>query len=574
MYNKPWTFNELKFPKPDLHSFEEMYKDAVVRINNAKDGGDVLEVIFESNELSRRSRDLLEVALIRQSQDTTNEKYDEEAKWVNKNLPFFSKATVAFNEAVYNSPFKDYIEEKLGPMYFIKSEIEKKIFCEENIPLIEREAELCAEYQKIIATCNEEVKGEKYRFLALQKLFANENREVRKDAFTAFSTFLKSNSERMEEIWDELIQIRNQMGRNLGYDNYLPVAYYKRGRLDYGPEDVANFRKQVLEEIVPFCNKLFEAQAKRLGVDALMAYDENVVFPDGNAKPKGDAEYMMDKIYDMFHDMSSETDEFINFMTEHELIDCENRPGKAAREYSTIIYSRKAPFIFSFFDGSARSLKNLVGSMGHSFSLYRSSRKQPVDLYFTSSADIMELHVMAMTQFSNKYSDWFFGEEASKYDFYNLHDLMTFIPFGVAVDEFQHICYEHPELTPKERNLQWKKLEEKYMPWRKYDEDDDFMNRGGYWFHKQHIFLYPLYYIEYSLATVNAMEMNSRYVQRPTTAWQEYLELADAGGSNGYLDTLKMANLTPLFKDGAVAHSMSYVKEVLENYLNANSTNE
>ena len=175
---------------------------------------------------------------------------------------------------------------------------------------------------------------------------------------------------------------------------------------------------------------------------------------------------------------------------------------------------------------------------------------------------------MSMIQFSNQYAERFFGDDAEKYKFYNLHDLMTFIPFGVAVDEFQHICYENPDLTPKERSLEWHKLEEKYMPWRKYDDDDEFMKHGGYWYFKQHFFLYPLYYIEYPLATINAMEMNRRYVERPNAAWKEYLELTDVGGSKRYLETLKMAKLTPAFEEGAVANSISYAKSVLEEFIN------
>ena len=567
MNTKTWTFNELKFPKPDLISFEAMYRDAIERIDHAREGSDVLEVIFESNELSRKAKDLLEVALIRQSQDTTNEKYDEDANWVHANLPLFSKAIVEFNDKVYNGPFKDYIEEKLGSMYFIKNDIENRIFCDENIPLSAKEAELCAEYQKIIASFQKEINGQQHGFLSLQKLFSHEDRNVRREAFKAFSDFLEANEPRTREIWDELIKIRNQMGRNLGYDNYLPVGYLKRGRIDYGPDDVANFRKQVIEEVVPFCQELYEAQAKRLGTDPLMVYDESSVFPDGNAKPLGDSEFMLSQVYEMFRKMSPETQEFIDFMLKHQLIDSEIRPGKAAREYSTFINSKKAPFIFSFFDGSARGVKTLVGSLGHSFSTYRSSRKQPIDLYYSATADIMELHVMSMTQFSNRFAEGFFGEDADKYEFYNLQDLMTFIPFGVAVDEFQHICYENPDLTPAERNMEWLKLEQKYMPWRKYDEDNEFMKQGGYWYHKQHILLYPLYYIEYSLATVNAMEMYRRYAEHPGTAWQEYLRLADAGGSKGYLEALKMANLTPAFEEGAVANSISYAKDVLASYI-------
>ena len=565
MNNTPWKLSELKFPKPDLRVVEDINEDVIRRIEEARDGDDVLEVIFEHNELLRKTNDLLEVSLIRQSQDTTSEKYEEERRWVYEHRPLFDKAAVKFNEALYNSPYRDYIREKLGPMYFIKMDIEKKNYCEANIPLTQRQAEIEDEYQKLMATCQVEIDGDTRSFLGLQRLWAHEDREVRKAAFKAFSDFMRDNEAKLEELFDELIKIRTQIGKNLGYDNFLPVAYLERGRISYNQEDVANFRKQVQEEIVPLCVKLFEKQKERLGIDELMAYDEAIVFPDGNAKPAGDPEYLMKQIIEMFHEMSPETSEFIDFMVEHELMDCEVRQGKAAREYSTMLMSRKAPFVFTFFDGTAKSVKNFLGAMGHAFASYRSSRKQPIREYYSSSADIMEIHVMSMTLFTNRFADRLFGEDAKKYEYYNLHDLMTFIPFGVAVDEFQHICYEHPELTPAERNAEWRKLEEKYMPWRKYDEEDEFMARGGFWYHKHHIFLYPLYYIEYPFATVNAMEMYQKYLEHPGTAWREYLTLADLGGSKQYLETLELANITPVFKDGAVAESIGYVKDVLTN---------
>ena len=559
-----WKFSDLKFPKPDLEVFRALYNDAIERVELAPDGAEVLEIVFEIDELSRKAMDLLTATFIHHTMDTTDERYESDQRWVDENQPLFTKSMLGFAESVYNSPYKEYIEEKAGSMYFTKMDIKKKTFCEENIPLRQRESELAYEYQKLIASCSVNIQGEPRTFMGLQGLFSHDDREVRKEAFRAFSGFLSQNEEKLESIWDELISVRTQIAHNLGYDSYVPVAYMERGRLDYGIDDIAKFREQVLEEIVPLCSKLYEAQAKRIGIDKVMAYDEEIVFSDGNAKPIGDKEYTFNQIIGMVREMSPETEEFIGFMLEHELIDYESRPGKAAREYTTMISSRKAPFIFAHFDGTPSSVQYLIEGLGHAFAAYRASRRQPFEEYYSSSADIMEIHSMAMVQFASKYMDRIFGEEAWKYRFANLQSLMTFIPFGVAVDEFQHICYENPNLTPKERTNEWHKLEQKYMPWRTYDEDDDFMARGGYWYHKVHFFVYPLYYIEYSLATVNAMELYKKYIKHPDTAWNQYLTLADVGGSKGCLEILKLANLTPAYEDGAVKESISHVKDVLE----------
>ena len=568
MNSRTWTFSELKIPRPNLDVFNHLYQEAIEKIGNAKDGNDILEVLFEVDALSRRITDVLSATMIRHTIDTSDERYEQDHLWFEEHRPLFTKSILDFNDAIYNSPHKEFVEERIGSMFFVKNDIKKKTFCEDNIPLQQREAELMGEYEAIISSCQEEVLGEPQSFGALQALFSHEDREVRKAAFKAFSKFLESNEEKLEQIWDELLKVRDQMGKNLGYDNYIPLAYLDRLRLSYGQKELESFRQQVLDEIVPLCTKLYEFQAKNLGLDEIKVYDEEILFGDGNAKPLGDSKYMFQKTVDMLRDMSPETDEFIGFMLEHELIDYEIRPEKAPRSYATIMPSRKAPFLFYHFDGSPASLKNLPEGIGYAFAGYKASRRQYLEEYYASSSDIMEIHAMSMVHFANKYAEHFFGEDADKYVFSIFHNYITFIPFSVAVDEFQHICYENLDMTPKERTQVWRDLEKKYMPWRKYDEDDEYMQRGGYWYHKPHFFFHPFYYIEYSLATINAMEMYQKYEERPGTAWKEYLELTDLGGSKSYLETLERSALTPAFEEGAVANSMKYVKNILHEYMN------
>ena len=562
-----WKLKELKFPRPDLNVFTHLYQEAIERVNHANDGDDIIEILFEVDELSRRITDLLTATMIRHTMDMEDEIYERDNRWYEENQPLFTKAILDFNDAIYNSPYKEYIESRIGQMFFVKTDVKKQTFCEENLPLEQRESELIFEYQNLIGSCNVEVMGEPMSFMGLQRLFTDENRDVRKAAHKAFSDFLASIEDDLERVWDELIKVRTQMGKNLGFDNYIPLAYLQRLRLTYGQEEVAEFRKQVLEEIVPLCSKLYDFQAKTLGLDELKAYDEKVIFSDGNPKPAGDRDYMFNQTVQMLRDMSPETDEFISFMLSHELIDYEERPGKAEREYATILPARKAPFVFYHFDGAPANLQNFHEGLGYSFAAYKASRKQHLEEYYASSSEIMEIHSMSMVHFANRYADQFFGEDGWKYVFSILHNYITFIPFSVAVDEFQHICYSDLELTPKERTQVWRDLEKKYMPWRKYDEDDEFMERGGYWYHKPHFFIFPFYYIEYALATINAMEMYQKYEERPSTAWKEYLELTDLGGSKNYLETLKLSNLTPAFEPGAVANSIKYVKTLLEDYM-------
>ena len=512
-----------------------------------------------SNDMATRFM----IVNIRHTLDTGDKFYEDENNWLNEVYPTMMPKMLQLNAAIEESPYRAYVEEKLGKQYFVEMELQKKTFCEANIPLMQAEAKLTDEYQSIMAQCQVEFMGEKRNLYGLQKFFEDDDREVRRAAFKAYSDFYHDNEKRLEEIWDELIKIRNEMGRNLGYENYVPVGYMNQGRTDYGRDEVASFREQVRTVLVPFCEKLYKAQAERLGYDKLYVFDEKKVFPDGNAHPIGDDDFMISEAQKMYHELSPETAEFIDFMIDHELMDLKNKPGKASTGYMTLLPSLKAPFVFSCFNGTIFDMQVLTHELGHAFAGYRACRKQPVQDYFFASTDIAEIHSMSMEQFTYGYAERFFGDDADKYRFAHLQEALTFVPFGVAVDEFQHICYEHPELTPKERTYEWHKLEEKYMPWRTYD-NDEFMERGGYWYHKLHIYLYPFYYINYTLTTMGAMEFKKKYAEDPEKAWKDYLALTDVGGSRSYLEILKCANLSVPFEEGAVERATGYAMDILE----------
>ena len=561
-----WKFSELTYERPDVEEIVRVLRETTRKVKEAKSGEELLALIMEQEEWSRRLNEQLVIVNIRHTLDTADEFYEKENDWVGETVPTIMPDSLALSDAIAESPFRGYIAEKLGKQYFTEIDLQKKSFCPENIPLMQAEHKLTDEYQKIMASCQVEFMGEKRNLYGLQKFFEHEDREVRRQAFKAYSDFYHGHETRLEEIWGELIRIRNEMGRNLGFENFIPVGYMQQGRTDYGQEEVAAFREQVRKELVPFCEKLYKAQAKRLGLDKVYAFDEKMIFPDGNAVPAGDDDFMIRTAREMYHDLSPETAEFIDFMIGHEMMDLKNKPGKASTGYCTILPSRKAPFVFSCFNQTIFDMQVLTHELGHAFAAYRASRIQPVENYFFSSTDIDEIHSMSMEQFAYPYAERFFGADADKFRFAHLQEALTFVPFGVAVDEFQHICYAHPELSPKERTYEWHKLEEKYMPWRTY-QDDEFMERGGYWYHKLHIYLYPFYYINYTLTTIGAMEFKKKYAEDKEAAWKDYLALTDVGGSQSYLEILKLAHLAVPFEEGAVSRACTYAMNILDEQL-------
>ncbi len=559
---KDFKFKDIQYTRPDFEAFQKLAEDNAEKIKNAVSYSEAKKIFLEFDKAESEFFDMGNIAYIRHTIDTSDEFYDKENEFLNEKTPELMPSLLAFSNAVYDSRFKPDFVAEFGEQMFAEIELKRKSFSEKNIPLLQKEAKLCNEYEKIIASADILFDGKHLNLYGIMSYFENPDRNVRHDAYKAYSKFYESNEKNFERIWDELIKVRTEMGKNLGFENYIPLGYMNQGRTDYDEKDVAAFREQVREELVPFCAKLYEAQAKRIGVDKVKAYDEAYLFNDGNAVPVGDDDFLIEQAREMYHDMSKETGEFVDFMLGHDLLDVKNKPKKASTGYMTGLNSIKAPFVFSCFNHTTGDVQVLTHEFGHAFAGYMAMRNQPVSTYYSESTDIAEIHSMSMEQFAYPYAEKFFGDKADKFRFSHLQEALTFVPFGVAVDEYQHIVYANPELTPKQRTAEWKKLEEKYMPWREYD-DIDFFAKGGWWYHKIHIFLYPFYYINYTLTTMGAMEFKKKMHEDKESAWKDYLNLCKVGGSLGYKETLKYANLSLPFEKGSVKRAVSYAEDIL-----------
>ena len=560
--NENFRFKDLPYVRPDFAKVKTELAAITEKMKNAASYEEAKAAYFDFESIMSDLRDAYTIVSIRHTVDTRDKFYDDENEFLSEAFPELSPYTVAFSNALYDGKFKADFEKEFGKQLLSMIELERKSFSEKNIPLQQKEAKLCNEYEKIIASAEIDFDGEKRNLYGVMKYFEDEDREVRKAAWKKYEEFFASHEKRFEEIWDELIKVRNEQGRNLGFENFIPLGYMQQGRTDYNAADVASFREQVKEELVPLCSKLYEAQAKRLNLDKVRVYDENCVFADGNATPIGNDDELVEIAREMYKDMSKETGEFIDFMIDHELLDLKNKPGKASTGYMTSILKYKAPFVFSCFNGTIGDIQVLTHELGHAFAGYEAMRNQPIADYYSESTDIAEIRSMSMEQLAYPYAEKFFGDKADKFRFQHLQEAITFVPFGVAVDEYQHIVYAHPELTPKERTAEWKKLEAKYMPWRDYN-GMEFFGRGGWWYHKIHIFLYPFYYINYTLTTMGAMEFKKKMREDKTSAWNDYMNLCKVGGSKSYLETLAYANLSDPFKPGSVKKAISFAKEIL-----------
>lgn len=554
-------FNEYVYERPDVEAFGNKFKDLLNGFTSAATYEEQDQAMTEINKLRSEFDTLQQIVSIRHSIDTNDEFYKEEQDFFDEKGPIVQEYITEYYRALVSSKFREELENKWGRQLFRLAELSLKIFSPEIIEDLQQENKLTTEYAKLIASAKIPFEGEERTLSQLVPFQQSTDRDMRKRAMEAFSGFMSENEETLDRIYDDLVKIRTNMAKKLGFENFVELGYARMARTDYNADMVAQFRNQVLEYIVPVATKLRERQKNRIGVDELLYYDENFAFKSGNATPKGDPEWIVGNGAKMYSELSKETNEFFAFMQENGLMDLVAKKGKQSGGYCTYISEYKAPFIFSNFNGTSGDIDVLTHEAGHAFQVYE-SRSFEVPEYGFPTYEACEIHSMSMEFFTWPWMDLFFKEEADKYRFDHLASALLFIPYGVTVDEFQHFVYENPDATPAERKQAWREIERKYLPHRDY-AGNEYLERGGFWQKQSHIFNTPFYYIDYTLAQICAFQFWKKMHENREAAWEQYLHLCRQGGSQSFTELVKVAGLISPFEEGCVTSVIGSIEDWL-----------
>ncbi|MBQ6065263.1 MAG: M3 family oligoendopeptidase [Clostridia bacterium] len=534
-------FSELKYERPDAMKLRRELNACIREMKGAADFGSADGAFLRFHEILFKAGTMYIVAQIRSNGNTKDAFYEGEMKFYNLMLPLLMPTLKKALSAALASPFRPQLEERYGAHLFKRAETQIKLFRLSTILPTVRENNLTTAYSKTAAGCSVEFMGEKCNFYGLLRHMQSPDREERRNAFIEWAKLYEGASAELEAQYGKLVKLRRGIAKKLGYESYIDYIYLSRERYDYGPKEAAAFREAVRKYITPLCDKLYREQAARLGVEKLHWYDEHLSYPQGNPVPQGAPEELVEQAREMYADLSPETKAFFDFMTEHELFDLVTRENKHLGGYCTALPEYHAPFIFSNFNGTSADIDVLTHEAGHAFQFYYASRRLPLAEQADSTSEINEIHSMSMELFTYPYMERFFGDRADEYRYSHFCDAVKTIPYLVAVDEFQHLVFENPSSGPADWRRFWKETEQKYMPWRDYD-GNGFLESGGFWMQKQHIFLYPFYYVDYALAQMGAFHLYRRQTETGE-GWDDYLTLCGLGGQYGYFETLERAGI-------------------------------
>ena len=545
-------FSQMVYERPDLEKIKQQLTELTDSLEKAESYEEAKKVFLEEDVFCRHVETLSTLANIRHTIDTRDLFYDEEMNFWNGAEPVLKEYLQKWNETLLNSRFRPEFEKEYGTLMFVKTEMELKTFSPEIIPELQKENELKTAYEKLLASAQIPFEGNTYTLSQLTPFKNDADDERRLAAWKAEGQWYKENQEEFDRLYDELVHVRDTMGRKLGYDGFTELGYYRMQRNCYTKKDVEKFREAVVKYLVPVADEIYKEQAKRLGKTYPMSFADNALeFRSGNPKPCGTPDEILAQGKRFYDELSPETSEFFNMMLDNELLDVLSTKGKAGGGYCTSIPDYEVPFIFANFNGTQHDVEVVTHEAGHAFAAWMNRKRVPMSTVWPG-LEACEVHSMSMEFFAWPWAEGFFGEATRKFYYSHLSGALTFIPYGTMVDHFQHIVYEKPDMTPKERHGVWKELLGIYMPWMKLDGEIPFYSEGEGWQRQHHIYSSPFYYIDYCLAQTVALQFWEKLQKDQKDAWEHYMAYTKQGGSRVFTELLSNAGMESPFEEACL----------------------
>ncbi|CAG7608463.1 hypothetical protein PAESOLCIP111_01066 [Paenibacillus solanacearum] len=496
-------FSELQYISPDY----EQQRAALLKSKEDMAAASSYET-FRDLWISRKNADqylymLTDLAYIRYLTDTSDTFYKSAVHTDGMEEPQIKLLRKECDDVLLDSPYIKEITAEFGEKIIQDLRIKRSLTGEKAIPMQLEENRLSLEYMKLVSS----------------------------------GKTIEAVSDELDDLYTAMIGVRTKLAASLGFDSYIEMAYRIQGRIDYGKQDITSFRSQVLNVITPVC----AAFEKDSPYDGSVATDAV-----GN---------IVHNVRNIFHEISQESGNFIDFIYDHELLDVEPRPHKRPFYCCCMLSHYKAPFIISDLKGKGNDAFMFIHELGHGFAFYTAARRHTLFEYHRSTVSINEVHSKTMEFLVYPYLELIVGKHKDMFRRNHLYEALRYLPYRCAIDEFEHSVYEDTTLTKSQRHELWRAIEQKFLPWRTGGNQESVKGRTSRtsWHSQPHLFNAPFSYIDYNLALMSAFEFYGRSKINYQETWNDYLAFCSKGGSANYLNLLASGKLVSPFSAGAVA---------------------
>lgn len=459
-------------------------------------------------------------------------------------------------------PIRKQLPQQRYHVFDRDTQVQVELFRPENVPLETAESKLSQQYQKLSGSLTVQFRGEEKTLVQMGRFLEEPDRGSRQEAWELVTKRRLQEADQFENIFEQLVQLRQSIARNAGFPNYRDYAFRKLGRYDYTPGDCERFHDAVEAEIMPVIRELQGERQAHLGVESLRPWDLAVdPLNRPPLRPFEEVEEMSARSQRVFEQLDPDLGGAFRRMQDLHLLDLANRKGKAPGGYQSTLAEARMPFIFMNAVGVQRDVETILHEAGHAFHAL-AARDEDLYAYRSAPIEFCEVASMSMELLGNKFLENFYtAAEANRARRTHLEGILGIFPWIAAVDAFQHWIYTHPDHTRAERTAAWLGLMQRFggdVDWRGHERA-----QAHLWHRQLHIFIHAFYYIEYGIAQLGALQVwaNARHDQ--TQALAQYKNALRLGGSRPLPELFSSAGCRFDFGRETIAPLMNLVREEL-----------
>jgi oligoendopeptidase F len=459
-------------------------------------------------------------------------------------------------------PLRPQLPKQRYEVFGRDTQVQVELFRPENVPLETEEARLSQQYQKLSGSLTVQFQGEEKTLIQMGRYLEEPDRPLRQEAWELIANRRLQEVERFEDIFDQLVKLRQQIAQNAGFANYRDYAFRRMGRFDYTPDDCVAFHQAVEQEVMPVVRKLQAERKRQLGVEPLRPWDlatDPLSRPP--LRPFEQVDQMVSRTQEVFDRLDPDLAAGFKRMRDLRLLDLANRKGKAPGGYQQNLSEARVPFIFMNAVGLQRDVETILHESGHAFHAL-ATRDEDLFAYRSAPIEFCEVASMSMELLGNEFLEQFYAApEANRARRTHLEGIMTILSWIATVDAFQHWIYTHAGHSRAQRSEAWLKLMDRFggdADWQGYDAA-----RANLWHRQLHIFTHPFYYIEYGIAQLGALQVWANSKRNKAEALKQYQRSLALGGSRPLPELFAAAGCQFEFSRKTIAPLVRLVEDEL-----------
>ncbi len=503
---------------------------------------------------------------IRMTCDTTDKSLEEAFTYFCMEVqPKLQPYADALNKKLVASPFTKELDQQKYFTYLRNVKKSIDLFREENIPLQAELSVMQQQYGVIAGKMTIEVNGQEYTLQQASKFLESHDRGLREEVYRKINERRLQDKNAMHELYSQLIERRDKVAKNAGFQNYRDYKFAELGRFDYTKDDCFSFHEAVKLHVLPLVEKIYQQKKEKLQLDTLRPWDTEAEkegvqplhpFETGNE--------LLQKTEQCFTELNPFFADCLRKMDTMKHFDLESRKGKAPGGYNCPLAESGAPFIFMNAAGQMSDVTTMVHEGGHAIHSFLSHHLE-LSAFKEYPMEIAEVASMAMELFSMNHWHAFFdnAEELKRAKEHQLERVITIFPWIAIIDKFQHWVYENPGHTIEERTAKWLDIADEFST-KTIDTGGLQEYRKIGWQRQLHLFEVPFYYIEYGIAQLGAIGLWMQYMQNPQQALKNYINALSLGGTKTLPELYEAAGLKFDFSPEHIKTLMEFVNGEME----------